>query len=184
MTNKLSTLTETHIGFPLLNDIAKAPTQWKGTVFTQFDDGDIMDYIDLVNLENHHDCTQDEPEWSLAWGGSYQCQKKTDFIGLGLNRTTKGLTFELANDIDGVLTKSELKKNFVWYITLNTKNNETVIHYSDESFETATRLAGMTWQTIRQWITNNQFLLYIKEYRQKQVPIWFEQQEQHSIDAR
>ena len=100
-----------------LTDMAISPKQWNGTVFTEFDDGDIIDYINMSDLQNHHACTQDEPEWSVAWGGRFQCQNKTDFAGLGLNRTTKGISLELSNDIDNLLAPSKLKEMFVWYIT-------------------------------------------------------------------
>lgn len=158
----------------LIGKIKRAPEQWHGSIFTTFNDGDIIDSLDINNLENHHECTQDEPECSAAWGGRFQCQTKTDFVSLGLNRDTRGISFEITNNIDDVKTKEELETLFHWYFSLNTRTNEISVHYCEDS-DNVKHIEAMTWEKVSEWLMQKQPLIFVKEYRERVIPIYFDE---------
>ena len=151
--------------------IMTSAQQWKKSVFILFDDGDIIDSIDLRNLENHHECTQDAPEHSTAQGGRFQSDVIADIVGIGLNRINNTLSFEITHNADDILSADALQTTFEWYISWNTKTNQPTVHYSDEDTQSQS-LATLSWCAMRDLIIANRFMLHVLDHRDKVVPLW------------
>ena len=158
-----SGLTDINAIFGELCLLPKAQKRWRDRIYTTFDDGDIRDSLDILTLENEHLCGQSEPEFTTVAGGPHQDASCTNFIGIGLNRDDGALSFEITNEVDSVFAPIELAETFAWYIVINTRTNDTTVHYADSHLPM--EFTQATWQQWQQWLMAYQPLLHVHEFR-------------------
>ena len=145
-------------------EVKQQSQSWSEDSYFIFDDGDICDVIDMSSLIHTYQVASEESDWDYSWGSKFHEDVKTDYIGLGLNIDSYGLSFEITNKLD-TKSSAELAAAFHWYLTIDVSTGVITVIYSEKKY--IEELSKLNWYLLKKWLLSYKPLLFVKEYREK-----------------